>query len=119
MQFEDLSPVDRADAAVELSSGDPERVSLALLRLALHEPDWRYVQDLCLVYVDDPAVWVRRNCATALGHLARLHQELDLERALPVLRRLQGDPDVASWAESAVDDITAFIPEGVWRAQGM
>ncbi len=92
-----------------LESGDPATISHALLSLALHDSDWRFVQGLCLLHAGNSDVWVRRNCATALAHIARLHQVLDLETVLPVLDRLEGDPEVTSWAEAAKDDIEIFI----------
>jgi hypothetical protein len=44
-----------------------------------------------------------------LGHLARIHGQLDLERVEPRLRELRADPEVAGSAEDALDDIERFM----------
>ena len=109
MKYEELGPIDRDEAERTLAGQDAEAVSLALLRLALHDPDWRWVQEQCLRFVGHPDVWVRRNAATSLGHLARLHRQLDSSRVIPVLEKLKKDPEVASEAETALDDLTIFL----------
>jgi hypothetical protein len=109
MKYEELAPIDRGVAAVDLASADEGRMSKALIRLALHDPDWQYVQAVCVCYANDPHPWVRRNCATCLGHLARLHGMLELNSALPVLRRLEKDPETSSWAEAALHDVYMYI----------
>ena len=51
MQYEEIAPIDRGASAIELSSGDWERISLALLRLALHDPDPVWLEDLLLRFI--------------------------------------------------------------------
>src|SRR5439155_13837194 len=46
----------RAQAEEALASGDAWAVRDALLSISFHDPDWRYAQDTCLRYVDDPDV---------------------------------------------------------------
>ena len=109
MQYEELGPISRSEFAEVIALDREEDLSLALIRLALHDPDPDYVQDVCLGYVTDSRVWVRRNSATSLGHIARLHRRLDLTRVVPALLSLAEDPEAASWAEAALDDINVFI----------
>ena len=109
MKYVEHSPITRSEAERLLSSGDAASVGVTLLRLALHDHDWHFVQARCVEQLNHPDVWVRRNCATAFGHLARLHGELDLPVAEHALAQLEGDPDVASWVEAARDDIEIFI----------
>ena len=113
MEYEELGPISRPEAARWLTAADVRKVSLALLRLALHDPDRAYVQEVCLSFASHPDVWVRRNTATALGHLARLHGHLDVERVKPVLADLAADPDVESWAEAALDDLNIFLKKPI------
>jgi hypothetical protein len=79
------------------------------VRVASHDSDWRCVQEHCLrlTAAVDPAV--RRVAATCLGHLARIHGQLDLERVGPRLRDLRADPEVSGSAEDALDDIQRFM----------
>src|SRR5581483_12358998 len=99
MIYESLEPIGRAEAEAALASDDAGAVVRALLRLAVHDPDWPWVQAACLKLADHPAADVRRAVAMALGHLARLHATLDLASALPALRRLAADPEVAGVAQ--------------------
>jgi hypothetical protein len=105
MMYESLEPIERPEAEAILGSDDPKAIVRTLLRLALHEADWRWVQTISLTFVRHPSVGVRRAVATALGHLARLHGTLDLATALPALRSLAGDPGVAGAAQDAIDDV--------------
>lgn len=101
-EYEELGPMGREGAEAAFARGVPEDVSRALLRLALHDDDWRWVQERCLELSGHPDVWVRRNSATALGHIARIHGQLDTARAVPVLEGLKEDEEVAAWAEDAL-----------------
>src|SRR4051794_38050446 len=105
MKYESLEPIGRAEAETALASDDAGFVVRALLRLALHDPEWPWVQTVCLRFASHPAADVRRAVAMALGHLARLHATLDLVSALPVLKSLAADPEVADAAQDALDDI--------------
>lgn len=108
-EYDDMPPITRTAAVNALNSGDPEAMSLALIRSAFHDPDWRWVQEQCLRLSTYPNLWVQRNCATCLGHIARLHGQLDTARVIPVLDMLAQYDDVASWAEAALEDVAVFI----------
>lgn len=111
MHYEELQPISRLDAATELGSSDWERISVALVRLALNDPDPEWLQETLLRYIDHQHYWVRGVAAMCLGHVARLHRQLDLDRCLPAIRRLQKDPnsDTRSHANDALDDIERYI----------
>src|SRR4051812_11684801 len=109
MRYHNPRPIERSEAVAALASSKSQVVTDALIRLALHDADWPWVQARCLEALDNPEVAVRRTAATCLGHLARIHRQLDLIVVLPALRRLQGDPDAAGTAEDALDDILTFV----------
>src|SRR5262249_6457687 len=48
VRYEEPAPIDRDTAVAMLDSGDVEQASRALVGLAFHDPDWRWVQDRCL-----------------------------------------------------------------------
>lgn len=83
----------------------------ALLSLAFHDPDWRWVQEQCLHYAKHRSVAVRGQAALCLGHLARIHRALDLKVAMPVLRELASKPETRGQAADALSDIEIFIPK--------
>jgi hypothetical protein len=105
---QDMGPITREAAESALASGDPAEISMALLRLALHGPDWEFAEEVAREHAAHPDVWVRRNAATALGHVARVHRSLDSERSLPVLKGLMKDAEVTDWAEAALDDVAMY-----------
>jgi hypothetical protein len=55
----------------------------------------------------EPAV--RGLAATCLGHLARIHRQLDTATVIPRLNEMLTDPDVKGVAQDALDDISVFI----------
>ncbi len=46
---------------------------------------------------------------TCLGHIARIHKSIDIDRALPVLRSAMNDPRIAGYAEQAIEDIEIYV----------
>ena len=111
LRYQEPSPLSRTEAERRLRSDDPAVVCPGLVDVAFYEPDWRWVQEHCLRLADSVDPNVRGIAATCLGHLARIHRTLDLERALPVLRRLQHDKAVQGQADEALDDIGIFIEQ--------
>ena len=97
----------RQEAENIFASGDANEIASALIDIALHDRDWCWVQNKCLGFARDGNPVVRQAAVTCLGHVARIHRELDLETVLAVLNELSGDPAVTT--EDALDDIRIFI----------
>lgn len=91
-----------------LDGGVVEALAAALVGLALHHPDLGRAQDLCLRALDHESVEVRSAALTSLGHLARIHGRLDMNRVLPKLERALRDPETQGVAEDALGDIRPF-----------
>ena len=109
MDYEELGPIDREEAARELSSGEKDRVCRALIRLALHEPDPVWAQDQLVHWLEHaPDAWTRGVAAIGLGHVARLHGQLDRSRVLPLLEGLRDHPTIGGKVEDALGDIEQF-----------
>jgi hypothetical protein len=49
----------RATAAIELASGDRDRISTALVRLALHDDDRPWLEQLLVQFMAHEDAWVR------------------------------------------------------------
>jgi hypothetical protein len=107
-RFHQVPQISRDDALEAFATGDPEQICKALLSVAFHESDWRWVQDKCLEFFasDDPNV--SGLAATCLGHIARIHRTLDKERVVAALGKRLGDPSIAGRIEDALDDIEMF-----------
>jgi hypothetical protein len=94
------------------ASGDPDVLTRVLIALAFHEPDWRLAQDRCLEALGHESPVVRGLAATCLGHVARIHKRLDLDRVRPRLEALRHDPYVGERAADALVDLERFLPPG-------
>ena len=112
MQYEELKPIERDEAAREFVSGDRERVCPALVRIALFDPDRSWIEDNLARFLRDEDPWIRGVAATCVGHVARIHQALDMERLLPLVISLLDDPATAGKAQDALDDIGVYIRDG-------
>lgn len=55
---------------------------------------------------------VRSIAALAVGHLARMHGQVDLEEVMPVLQELIEDSEAGGNAANALDDIRMFVHYG-------
>lgn len=113
-EYREVPGFERRAALAALDSGDVGRMVEALLGLALHDPDWNWIQDLCIRYSDHPHANVRGIAVLSFGHVARIHAKLETGRVLPILRRARQDPDpfVRGQAHSALEDVQSFVVDG-------
>jgi hypothetical protein len=109
MRYSEPLPLTRADAERIFASSDRDAVCEALVAVAFHDPDWRWVQDKCLGFTHHSEWALRAIAATCLGHLARIHGTLDFERVKPRLIELMKDPRTRGYAEDAASDIRMFM----------
>ncbi|WP_417451760.1 hypothetical protein [Kordiimonas sp.] len=111
MKYEAFKPLDKTAAGEMLLSGDEEKIVYGLLGAVEGDTDWRWVQDQCLRFVNDPRENVARVAIQCLGHLARLERKLDLEKVLPVLDActVHKNPLIRGVAEDAKGDIKVFV----------
>jgi hypothetical protein len=99
----------REEIAAAVASADPAVVCRALVAAALHDPDWEYVESLVLGFTSHPSSDVRRAALTSIGHVARIHRKLHLDRVLPALSQLDADTEVTGTVSDVRDDIATFI----------
>ena len=117
--YKEIPEYDRATALQEIDSCVTTRVVDALLALAFYEPDWRWVQGLCVEHSRSANENVRGVAILCFGHLARIHRMLDTEMVVPVIINAMADPSnfVRGHSEDALDDILMFcIPDAYQRA---
>ena len=115
MKYSTPPRLSRKQATADLASADSRKRVDALLSLALYDSDWRWVQDQCLRLLADPEEDVVATAILGLGHLARLHQRLDLERVLPPLITLQADQRFSGRVSDAFADIRMFVSDSKGR----
>ena len=109
MQYRAVVERSRAEVEVLLRSDKTTDMTDALLSAAYYDPDWQWVQCQCLTlsrHRDHNVRWV---AATCLGHLARIHRQLDLDMVLQRLVEMKSDPLVSSAADDALEDVRFFL----------
>ena len=111
LKYHVIEPVDRHVAEAALRRDDPDELLFVVLSVALHEPDPEWAQEFCLRLSSHPHFNVRGNAVLGLGHIARIHGELDPARAKPVIEAALRDEHefVRGQAHSAKDDAELFL----------
>ena len=113
MKYEDISPISRQELRDALTSESNERAARAIIATALHDPDWTWAEQQCLVALQDERREVKAAAIVSLGHIARVHGRSTLSVTIPALQGLRGDQHLGGMAEDAIEDILMFV-----RAQG-
>lgn len=108
-KYAEPKPLSRQEIEKAIRADVTPDVCHALISAALYDPDWKWVQNLLLRNLTHEAIEVRGAAATALGHLARVHRQVDLALVRPALQRLLHDADVSGRAQDALDDISVFV----------
>jgi len=109
MKYEDIKPISREEASKYLETGSVEEKSRMLLQLAYHHDDWRWVQSICLEFLEADEVWLKRNAITCFGHLARIHGEIDEGLVRRKLEQLKSDPELEGFIEDTLGDFEVFL----------
>jgi hypothetical protein len=118
MQYEEIDSISRSDAMIPLGSANSRDICNALVRLAFHDPDLRWVQGLCIELAEHSTVEVQSTAILCLGHLARIHRALDLEKVVPLLIDLRKNPLLPGRVDDAMDDIEIFLGVKIDRDLG-
>ena len=109
MKYQEVIPINRDQALLIFQEGAENEICEALIQLAFYDPDLEWVQKQCLHYLDDQRGDVRSTALLCIGHLARIHGRLDIDKVLPIVYKLTKDPEIGGRAEDALDDIQVFI----------
>jgi hypothetical protein len=109
VRYQEVVKRDREELEILLRSSDKQNIQNALLSAAYYDPDWRWVQNQCLALTHHNDQSVRCIAATCLGHIARIHRQLDLDFVLQRLTEMKVDPLVGWAVDDALDDIRLYL----------
>lgn len=109
MKYQDFQPISKQDIEKAFASSDVKRICKALLSVALNDPDWKWAQNQCLDFLGNESSDVRGLAATCLGHIARIHGQLDKDKVIIALREHLDDNIISGKIEDALDDIDIFL----------
>jgi hypothetical protein len=110
-KYQEITPISRSEAQRIFVQGGPDEISLTLVRLAYHDPDWMWVQDICISLSTHHDKWIRQTCVICFSHIARIHGKLERQKVMPVLNRLLHDPEVKGEVEVTIDGLEIFLKE--------
>lgn len=82
----------------------------ALVSIAFYEQDWQWSQNICLGFLDHSDDEIRGIATTCLGHIVRIHGNLDRDLVVNALERLLNDEAISGQIEDALSDIKFFLP---------
>lgn len=99
------------DQAVQfLSTNDSKLIVSALISIGLNEADWSWAQNICIEHLNSFNESIASAAISALGHIARRHEKLDLEIAAKALKKAQlKHPSLAGNIADTLDDIEMFV----------
>lgn len=108
--YHEVKQVSKEDAEYAFQHESARKIVDALLGITFFHPDWRWVQEQCLVFLDSPRRDVCNTAITCLGHLARIHGKISKLKVLTALRAKKNEaPEFAGTIEDALDDIQLFV----------
>ncbi len=108
MEFKSVKPIDKATAESMLRSKEDQLICEALLSLSFYERDWRFVQNICLKFLDSENTKIVGLAATCLGHIARINHTIDKDVVVTALNKHLSNANISGVIEDALDDISTY-----------
>ncbi len=111
MKYESIEPITKDEAQRLLRRADRDTTCQTLVRVATTVSDRAWAEKECLRFATHKDAFVRGVAASCLGHLARIHKQIDEDRVIPVVRQLlqDSDPQTRAIAEDTVDDFSMYL----------
>jgi hypothetical protein len=115
-RYEPILPISRSAAEAALAGNDPGALHLAVLAVALHDPDPVFATVYCAQLADHADPTVRGNAILGLGHIARIHGTVPLANLDDLLTKALADRAeyVRGQAAAAADDVAHFLSRRVF-----
>lgn len=109
MKCEDVELLSKEQIVARLANADPNVVASALYSATRWEPDWQWVQQICLEHLVSPHIPIRWAAATCLGDLAFLRRPLDCNLVIPALMAAVEDPAISDPAGFSLSMVKQFV----------
>lgn len=108
LTYQEALPISRGEAMSAFERSEVAAIADALVRVSFHDPDWRWAQGQCLEFLSHSDPGLRGVAATCLGHVARVHRQLDVDAVTLAIAPLLEDPKSAGRAADALEDIEEY-----------
>lgn len=110
-RYQEPPQATRDELTDAIQRGHDELIVERLVGLALNGGDPQWLTSMCIDLLEHPSTDVRRAAVVALGHLARIHRDIDRDRVVPRLTLLADDAALSGAAADALDDIATFAAD--------
>ncbi|NML35544.1 hypothetical protein [Paraburkholderia antibiotica] len=105
-----MSQYSKEELEHRLNSSDKDAVIDALMYLCFNINDPEWIQDKCIEAIErEKDEDIRGLGITCIGHVARMHSQINKDKVMPVLKRLLCDESLSGRAQDALDDIDTFV----------
>ncbi|GAA4693096.1 HEAT repeat domain-containing protein [Promicromonospora umidemergens] len=108
MEYREPGAGGREELLEAIEKDDAQELCGAMIAAAFNVDDWKWLQEEFVSLLQHPNANVRAIAATSLGHVARVHGQLDTARVLPLLEELRQHQKTRGFAETALEDIEMF-----------
>jgi hypothetical protein len=108
-KFKNPEEMTRQQLTKAFASGKKDEICDALIAMAFYDEDWKWSQTQCLHFLSHSDPDVRGVAASCLGHIARIHHQLDQEIVESTLKQHLQDKLIAARVQDALDDIEFFL----------
>ncbi|WP_321840118.1 hypothetical protein [Paraburkholderia bannensis] len=105
-----MSEYSKEELEIQLNSADKDVAIDALMYLCFNIADPEWIQGKCIEAIENGKDEdVRGLGITCIGHVARMHSQINRGKLMPVLEKCLKDPTLSGRAEDALQDIEMFI----------
>jgi hypothetical protein len=109
MRYEEIPVLARDEIERDLATHDSTKITIALLSGALYSDDREWIEKYCLEFLQKDDRNLKYAAIVSLGHLVRLHGNLDLSLVLPLLVDVEMDPQLAGDVSLLRSEIRTFM----------
>ncbi|MGY2442962.1 hypothetical protein [Pseudomonas sp. 58(2021)] len=100
----------KKELEIMLRSNDSDVVIDALLYLCFNINDPEWIQAKCIEAIEGAGNDDIKGLAiTCIGHVARIHSDIDRSLVVPILRSRLTDDTLSGRAQDALDDIDMYV----------
>ena len=113
LKYSEPLPFTRQEALDILAGKNITKICDVLIGITFHDPDRKWIESILIQNSNHENEEIRALVATCIGHIARIHKDLTINKIRPILQILLTDKgkNVRGSAEDAIEDINIFIPK--------
>lgn len=108
MEYENYLYTNKNSVELLLKNADNKQIISVIIGAINGIDDWKWLQKLCLQYINHKDYWVSKTAISGIGDIARIHHKLDKEEVLGCLKTVENEK-LKDSISSTMEDISLFI----------